>query len=302
MNEGFLKNGSGISQMKSKNKQIFSQGFASWNNSVTTSESIDWAEQLRILNDVTDLITPALTIEEITAAIYTNVNCLIDAYQFAVGIYNEMEGSIVYKGMIENGQRIPDFAVDAIANNRFASWCIRNEDTIFMNDIATEYNKYLKEKPVPLAGVDPKAALYVPLKLHDKVVGLITVRTIHKNVYQQHHLHLLKTVGNFIIRALELAELSSKPFLEKSGIQKEWRWSSEKELSAASKKIFSLLTKREKEVLLLMVTGCSNKALAGKLFVSAATVKSHTLNIYKKMDVANRTSAISKALEWGWVF
>jgi len=288
--------------MKSKNKQIFNQGFASWNNSVTASESIDWAEQLRILNDVTDLITPALTIEEITAAIYTNVNCLIDAYQFAVGIYNEKEGSIVYKGMIENDLRIPDFAVDAVANNRFASWCIRNEDTIFMNDLATEYSKYLKEKPVPLAGVDPKAALYVPLKLHEKIVGLITVRTIHKNVYQHHHLHLLKTVGNFIIRALELAELSSKPFLEKSGIQKEWRWSSEKELSAASKKIFSLLTKREKEVLLLMVTGCSNKALAGKLFVSAATVKSHTLNIYKKMDVANRTSAISKALEWGWVF
>ena len=288
--------------MRSKSKHIFSRGFASWNNSVITSASVDWAEQLRILNDVTDLITPALTIEEITAAIYTNVNCLIDAYQFAVGIYNEKEGSIVYKGMIENDLRIPDFAVDAVANNRFASWCIRNEDTIFMNDIETEYSKYLKEKPVPLAGIDPKAALYVPLKLRGRTVGLITVRTIHKNVYQQHHLHLLKTVGNFIVRALELAEASSKPFLEKAGVQKEWRCSNGKELGARSKKIFALLTKREKEVLLLMVTGCSNKALAGKLFISAATVKTHTLNIYKKMDVANRTSAISKAIEWGWFF
>ncbi len=53
---------------------------------------IDWTKQLRILNDVADLITPELTIEEITTTIYANVNHLIDAFQFAVGIYNENEG------------------------------------------------------------------------------------------------------------------------------------------------------------------------------------------------------------------
>ena len=42
--------------------------------------------------------------------------------------------------------------------------------------------------------------------------------------------------------------------------------------------------------------------MAEKLFVSPATVKTHTLSIYQKMDVANRTAAILKAVEWGWVF
>jgi LuxR family maltose regulon positive regulatory protein len=46
----------------------------------------------------------------------------------------------------------------------------------------------------------------------------------------------------------------------------------------------------------------SNKELAKKLFVSPTTIKTHTLNIYQKMDVVNRTSAILKALEWGWFF
>ena len=288
--------------MKSKNTKSFSVGFASWNNSVTKLSDINWTEQLRILNDVADLITPELSLEDITATIYLNVNHLIDAFQFAVGIYNEKEEVISYKGMIEDGKRIPDFSVDAFADNRFASWCIRNDREIFMNDIESEYGKYLKYKPIPLAGSDPKAALYVPLKLHNKVVGLITVRTIRKNMYQQHHLYILKTVGNFIVRALELANISSKPFVKTEGTTKQWRWRSEEDLLPASKKALKLLTEREKEVLFLLVTGLPNKSLAKKLFVSAATIKTHTLNIYKKMDVVNRTSAILKAMEWGWFF
>ena len=288
--------------MRSKNTKSFSSGFASWNNSVTNLSDINWTEQLRILNDVADLITPELSLEDITETIYLNVNHLIDAFQFAVGIYNEKEGVISYKGMIEDGKRIPDFSVDAFADNRFASWCIRNDKEIFMNDIESEYGKYLKYKPIPLAGSDPKAALYVPLKLHNKVVGLITVRTIRKNMYQQHHLYILKTVGNFIVRALELANISSKPFVKTEGTMKEWRWRSEEDLLPASKKALKLLTEREKEVLFLLVTGLPNKSLAKKLFVSATTIKTHTLNIYKKMDVVNRTSAILKAMEWGWFF
>ena len=288
--------------MRSKNTKSFSSGFASWNNSVTNLSDINWTEQLRILNDVADLITPELSLEDIIATIYLNVNHLIDAFQFAVGIYNEKEEVISYKGMIEDGKRIPDFSVDAFADNRFASWCIRNDREIFMNDIESEYAKYLKYKPIPLAGSDPKAALYVPLKLHNKVVGLITVRTIRKNMYQQHHLYILKTVGNFIVRALELANISSKPFVKTEGTMKEWRWRSEEDLLPASKKALKLLTEREKEVLFLLVTGLPNKSLAKKLFVSAATIKTHTLNIYKKMDVVNRTSAILKAMEWGWFF
>lgn len=288
--------------VKSINKNSFDHAFASWNNSVCNLTDIDWTEQLRILNDVADLITAELSLEEITQTIYANVNHLIDAFQFAVGIYNESEGTIVYKGMIEDGKRIPEFSVDAIADNRFASWCIRNETEMFMNDIDIDYTKYLKYKPVPLTGSNPKAALYVPLKLHNKVVGLITVRTIRKNVYIQHHLYILKTVGNFIVRALELANVTSKPYTKTEGLSKEWRWCNEENLSSNSKKALKLLTEREKEVLFLLVTGLTNKGLANRLFVSSTTIKTHTLNIYQKMDVANRTAAILKAMEYGWVF
>ena len=287
--------------MISGKKEPFTQGLSSWRKSVKHGEVTDWTEKLRILNDVADLITPDLTIEQITSAIYSNVNDLIDAFQFAVGTYNKSEGTITYKGMIEDGKRIPDFSFDASAPNRLASWCIRNEAEIFMNDLDKEYSKYLSVKPIPLVGSNPNAAIYVPLKLNSQLVGLITVRTIRKNVYKQHHLHILKTVGNFIVRALELARMSPQYDVKGNSTHKIWQWRNRGDLSVASSKELAKLTEREKEVLFLLATGLPNKVLADKLFVSPGTIKTHTLNVYQKMGVANRTSAILKAVEWGWI-
>ena len=282
-------------------KQSFVQTFSSWGSAVAKKSGIDWTEQLSILSEVEELITTDLSLEEITVAIYQNVNQLMDAFQFAVGIYDEQESLMTYRGMIEDGKRIPDFTVDIMASNRLASWCIRHEREIFINDMDREYANYLEHKPVPIAGCDPKAAIYVPLKLNHKVVGLITVRTVHANVYQQHHLYILKTVGSFVVRTIALSKISSTAFVQAPGQQKEWRWCATELLTPKASKALALLTEREKEVLFLLVTGLQNKGIADRLFVSSGTIKTHTLNIYQKMNVANRTSAIVKALALGWI-
>ena len=279
----------------------FKHRFSSWTNSVSKDADVDWTEQLCILNEVADLITPRLSLEEIIASIYENVNKLIDAYQFCVCLYEEKEGLIHYKGIIEDGKRLRDFSVDILDDGRLASWCIRNEADIFMNDFEKEYGNYLPAKPMAVVGIQPKAALYTPLRLNDKVVGLIVVRTIHKNVYRQHHLYLLKTVGNFVIRALELADMSSIPFVQGTGRSKKWRWNNLTDLSNKSKGALQSLTEREREVLFSLITGLSNKEIAERLFISPGTVKTHTLNIYHKMDVGNRSAAILKSVELGWV-
>jgi DNA-binding NarL/FixJ family response regulator len=51
------------------------------------------------------------------------------------------------------------------------------------------------------------------------------------------------------------------------------------------------LTKREIEILQLVAEGYSNSQLAKMLWVTEQTVKFHLSNIYRKLDVANRTEA-----------
>lgn len=59
------------------------------------------------------------------------------------------------------------------------------------------------------------------------------------------------------------------------------------------------LTQRESEVLELLVSGHSNKAVAGKLVVSEDTVKTHIRGLYRKLGVSDRSGAIAVALREG---
>jgi two-component system, NarL family, response regulator LiaR len=57
------------------------------------------------------------------------------------------------------------------------------------------------------------------------------------------------------------------------------------------------ISKREREVLELMAQGLSNQEIADKLFVSLNTIKTHSSNLFLKLEVSRRTQAIQKAKE-----
>lgn len=59
------------------------------------------------------------------------------------------------------------------------------------------------------------------------------------------------------------------------------------------------LSAREKEVLALVAQGKSNPAIAKQLFLGEATVKTHLLHVFEKLDVNDRTRAVTKAMELG---
>jgi two-component system, NarL family, response regulator LiaR len=58
------------------------------------------------------------------------------------------------------------------------------------------------------------------------------------------------------------------------------------------------ISKREYEVLGLIAAGLSNQEIADRLFVSLNTVKTHSSNLFIKLDAKRRTQAIQKAKEF----
>lgn len=53
-----------------------------------------------------------------------------------------------------------------------------------------------------------------------------------------------------------------------------------------------LLTRREREILSLIITGASNDEIAAKLNISTNTVRTHVYNLYHKIHVPNRMQAV----------
>jgi DNA-binding NarL/FixJ family response regulator len=61
----------------------------------------------------------------------------------------------------------------------------------------------------------------------------------------------------------------------------------------------SSLTEREREVLVLLAAGHSNREIASSLFVSLPTVKTHLAHIYAKLGAKNRNEALGRAVAGG---
>jgi two-component system, NarL family, nitrate/nitrite response regulator NarL len=72
----------------------------------------------------------------------------------------------------------------------------------------------------------------------------------------------------------------------------------ERKRKAEADVLETALTTRERELVLLVADGLSNKEIARRIGVTEGTVKIHLHNIYQKLGVTNRTSMVSLALAY----
>ena len=119
----------------------------------------------------------------------------------------------------------------------------------------------------------------------------VLVLTVHNEVE-----YLMKAVDGYILKDSESAELKKAIFSIVEGenyIQPSLIPSLNSKMIEKNRdegKIESL-TKRELEVLKLLAVGMYNKEVAEKLNISERTVKNHVSNIFKKIEVTDRTQA-----------
>ena len=70
---------------------------------------------------------------------------------------------------------------------------------------------------------------------------------------------------------------------------------------ATAPKTVPFLTRREKEVLVLIAEGLTNPQIAEQLFISVTTVNSHRQNLLIKFEVSNTASLIKLAAGLGLI-
>jgi signal transduction histidine kinase/CheY-like chemotaxis protein len=167
---------------------------------------------IEALSEIGREITASLDFETIFDRLYERVNQLADAQIFGVGLYHPQRKEIEYRLAIENGKRYAPYTRDASDRDQFPVWCIEHREPVFLNDVAAEYSKYLTrydEQPLELEdgtmSRQPQSMIYLPLLSKDKVLGIITIQSLNKNAYTQHHLNVMQNLAAYTSIALDNA-------------------------------------------------------------------------------------------------
>ncbi|MDP2055622.1 MAG: response regulator, partial [Acidobacteriota bacterium] len=172
----------------------------------------DRNRNIELLSEIGRDITASLDFDTIFEKLYSRVNELADADVFGVGLYNPDKNEIEYRLAIEKGKRYAPYSRSTTDRSQLPVWCIEHREPVFINDVAQESSKYIphyaEAARVLEDGTMSKAAqsiIYLPLVSKDKVLGIVTIQSLEKGAYTEHHLNMMQNLAAFTAIALDNA-------------------------------------------------------------------------------------------------
>jgi transcriptional regulator with GAF, ATPase, and Fis domain len=184
-----------ISQME-KEKELLSQ---------KNKQLEQLSNDLVVLSDLGKKIISQLSVENINRTVYEIINNLMDAPGFGIGVANDDKTILTFPGYIENGEVLSSAGYDLNDNERLASVCYNKEIDIIINDYDSEVSKFITKRLNPLVGASVQSIIYLPLKIGDKKVGVVTVQSFKKNAFNDYHVNLVKNLAVYCAIAIENA-------------------------------------------------------------------------------------------------
>jgi tetratricopeptide (TPR) repeat protein/serine phosphatase RsbU (regulator of sigma subunit) len=162
-------------------------------------------QNLNTLSDIGREITASLNVEAIAQTLYEKVNQLMPAEAFGIGVYEPAEKRIKFKGFIENGEKLPDHSDYVADKSYFSVQCLGKQEIILINDLEIEHpEKYEYGKSI--VGDLPMSLIYLPLSVENRPIGVITVQSFEKNVYDEQKVALLSSLASYTAIAIDNAQ------------------------------------------------------------------------------------------------
>jgi diguanylate cyclase (GGDEF)-like protein len=159
---------------------------------------------ITIISEIGQRITATLDLEDVLNTIYLNVNQLMDASAFAIGLYDQQVNIVDFRIYIENGIRLGQFGIDIEKKKGFVSACIEQGIVIVDNDVVFEEKKNL----LVTNGIKPRSVVFCPLKFAGKVTGVVTVQSYNPEAYSANNVETIKALASYIAIALNNSQQS----------------------------------------------------------------------------------------------
>lgn len=159
-------------------------------------------DNVRVLSEIGQKITSTLNLEEISQLVYKNVNSLMDASGFGLGVYNKERKTIDFEGFVEKGEILPNHYDSLSDDDSLAVQCLKTKKEIIINDFKREYVHYRNKRADASVGDTPASIIYLPLQVEENSVGVVTVQSFKPNAYNENNLTILRTLASYVSIAI----------------------------------------------------------------------------------------------------
>lgn len=167
-------------------------------------------DRLQAVSDIAQEITANLDLDDMLDGMYQRVNRILDARVFSIALYDESSHTLDYRLIMEQGKRVAPQRVDCTQPTSFGAWVIRNRSIVVIEDMAAEYGTYLSERPSSLDRIGNHSAIYVPLIVADRLIGVISTQSPRPRAYSDLDIRLVQTFAAFVAIAIDNALIMSQ--------------------------------------------------------------------------------------------
>ena len=152
-------------------------------------------------------VASKLELEELLNLIYKQINTLMRADILYIGVYDEKNNQINFPFYIRDKERVKGVTVPMNHKGKFTVWCIKNKKEVILNDFSKEASSYITLQENKKNERLPSSVLIIPVKIKEKIIGVIGVHSYKQNSFKQDKVDVLRALGAYVSIALENARV-----------------------------------------------------------------------------------------------
>lgn len=198
-------------------KNIFNNKSSCWfakihSKEITREAQIykEMYQDMDLISEIGKKLTSNLKIEKNLNIIYEEVRKLMEADVFGIALYKN--NSLYYDLFIIDGV-LKEYGSVGLDEETFGGWCYKNKKNLLVNDIESEYNKYISNIRNELGKCQSKkvkSLVFCPIILENNVIGILSVQSYNKNAYNNNDIKKLEILTSYMAIALDNAKLFNK--------------------------------------------------------------------------------------------
>ncbi|ABJ79594.1 GAF domain-containing protein [Leptospira borgpetersenii serovar Hardjo-bovis] len=162
-------------------------------------------QNLKQLSEIGQMITASLEPKIILTSVYENTKSMLSIDILAFGIIEEGKNEIKYKFNLIEGRYTPAPSVDSLTEENPSSFCYHNNQELITNDLEKDFPRYISTIQKHF-GEKISSVVYLPLKVEERFIGILTIQSYNKNEFNENKLNILRTLANYVAIGVDNAD------------------------------------------------------------------------------------------------